>query len=344
MNTNKAVKRKRIESLYVLKAICAFFVIAIHIPSIQQILVPFAGVATPCFLSITGYLLYSASHEREMGKCKAWALKSFRLAVMCNIIYAVVYTFVFDIELPWSDWDFYFKIIFLGIGISGFLWYLTALFEALLLLYLIIKYCPKLINFLPLLYIVAFIIRTFEGMPDFDLSGLFFHPTALRNTCILTSLPFLATGYLIHKHQEKLLKSINLLYAIPITLVSLVAEFYIRKDHALPSSYFILGTYPLVIFLMLACIRNKDFDIPVLGYIGKKHSPNIYYFHGLFIMFLMKIPLPTCSTYYLVMGVYLACLPCSFVFNYINEKWHTLVWQPLTDYIRLKILKRKAQY
>lgn len=343
MNTNKATKSKRIESLYVLKAICAFFVISIHIPTIKKILVPFAGVATPCFLSITGYLLYSASHEREMNKCKAWAIKSFWLAVICNSLYAVVYTYVLDVELPWTEWNFYFKTIFLGIGISGFLWYLTALFEALLLLFLIIKYCPKLINFLPLLYIIAFIVRAYEAIPNFYFLG-YFHPAFIRNTCIITSLPFLATGYLIHKHQEKLLKNINLLYAIPITLVSLVAEFYIRQNLALPSSYFMLGTYPLVVFLMLACIRNKNFDIPVLGYIGKKHSPNIYYFHGLFIMFLMKNPLPTCNTYYLVLGVYLACIPCSFLYNYISEKWKALVWQPLTDYIRLKIQRRKAQY
>ena len=68
-------KSKRIESLYVLKAICAFFVITIHLPTFQKILVPIAGVGTPCFLCITGYLLYSASKERELEKCISWAAK-----------------------------------------------------------------------------------------------------------------------------------------------------------------------------------------------------------------------------------------------------------------------------
>lgn len=328
-------KSKRIESLYVLKAICAFFVVSIHLPTLQRVLVPLAGVGTPCFLCITGYLLYSASKERELQKCKSWAVKSFWLAVVFNIIYALANAFIFDIEMEWMDWRFYIKLLFLGIGMSGYLWYLTALCEALLILYLIIKYAPKLIRFLPLLYIIAFVMRNIEAyVPNFEFPGEI-HPGVIRNTCIVTSLPFLATGYLIRKHEEKLLNTIKLVYALPLSVALCVVEFYVRGEN--PYNYFLLGSYPLVILLMLLCIKNKDFTLPLLGDIGKHHSPNIYYFHGIFIMFLKTVDTYDQNAYLLALGVYIACLPCSFLYNWISKKWKLYIWTPLCDRVTYQV-------
>lgn len=330
-------KNKRIESLYVLKAICAFFVISIHLPTFQRILVPLAGVGTPCFLCITGYLLYSASTERELGKCKSWAAKSFWLAVTFNIIYALANAFIFDIEMEWMNWRFYIKLLFLGSGMSGFLWYLTALCEALLVLYLIIKYVPKLIRFLPLLYIIAFVMRNLEAcIPTFEFPGAI-PPAVIRNTFLITSLPFLATGYLIRKHEEKLLKAIKLVYALPLTVAICIVEFYARGK--IPNNYFLLGTYPLIVLLMLSCIKYKNFTLPVLGNIGKHHSPNIYYFHGIFIIFLKVVNTYEQNAYLCALGVYIACLPCSFLYNWISKKWKLYIWIPLCDMVNYQVKK-----
>lgn len=332
-------KSKRIESLYVLKAICAFFVITIHLPTFQKILVPIAGVGTPCFLCITGYLLYSASKERELEKCISWAAKSFWLAVVFNIIYVLANTFIFGIEMAWMDWRFYIKLLVLGTGASPYLWYLTALFEALLILYVIIRYAPKLMSFLPLLFIIALVMRNLEAcVPEFEFPGNI-HPIVIRNSCIITSLPFLATGYLLRKHEEWLLKVVNFGYALPITIVLLIAEYYLRGQ--IPKNYFLLGSYPLVVLLMLLCIKHKDFTIPVLGGIGKNHSPNIYYFHGLYIMFLEEVDVYNQNAYLLALGVYIACLPCSFVYNWLSQKWKLHVWGPFCHRLSYLVKPRR---
>ena len=323
-------KRKRIESLYVLKAICAFFVISIHvptIPNISKILVPIAGIGTPSFLCITGYLLYSDDMARELRKCKEWALKSFWLALVCNIIYALAKLSIFDTEIFINNWRFYVKFFVLGTGMSPFLWYLTALFQALIILYFIIKYAPKLLACLPFLFIIAFVLRNIEYNTEYAS----IYPSVIRNTCIITSLPFLATGYLIRKHQDAILKKITPEYFIPFILFGLIIEHEIRVEFDYSVNYFMLCTYPCIIFLFLLCIKYRDFSIPVLGYIGKKHSPNIYYFHGLFISAIPVLNLINTNTYLLTLGVYMVCLPISFLYNYISEKWKFYIWKPFLN-------------
>lgn len=333
-------KSTRIESLYILKAICAYFVISIHLPTVQRILIPFAGVGTPCFLCITGYLLYSASRERELEKCKSWALKSFWLAVVFNIIYILANSFFFDIEMAWMDWRFYIRLLFLGTGASTILWYLTALFEALLILYLVIQYAPKLIRFLPFLFIIALVLRNMEAYtPEFTFPGNI-SPIVIRNSCIITSLPFLATGYLIRKHEQRMLKAMRFTYAFPLTIALLIAEYYVRGRN--PHNYFFLGTYPLAVLLMLLCIKYKNFTIPVLGNIGKTHSPNIYYFHGLYINFLTIVNVLHENAYLLALGVYIACLPCSLLYNWLSAKWKSSVWHPLCNRISYQLKQKNG--
>ncbi|MBQ7022059.1 MAG: acyltransferase [Akkermansia sp.] len=330
--TNPAKPAKRIiESLYVLKAICAFFVISIHVTVIipHTILQPIAGVGTPCFLCITGYLLYSANRERELGKCVAWAKKCFWLALVFNLFYAVVAYFFYPAALyPWTL-EQCLRLFVLGRGIQGSnLWYLTALWEALLVMWLILKYAPGLIRYLPLLFIIAFICRNVEAIPTltekYRLLYLYF-----RLNMFAMSLPFLATGYLIHKYQDKILNSIKVEVCLLSSFLLIFAECLVRKKTGIPCNYFFLFTYPFVVFLILLCIKYQNFTLPIIGAIGKHHSPNIYYFHGFYIWLLSSVCLPLTDSFIPSLCIYIACLPLSFGFNIISKYWITKAWKPL---------------
>ncbi|MBQ6996453.1 MAG: hypothetical protein IJN64_18510 [Lachnospiraceae bacterium] len=336
----KVIQRKRIESLYVLKTICAFFVVSIHLPQYECLLRAFAGVGTPIFLSITGYLLYSyGDTARELKKCTSWARKSFFLALTFNIIYGVFLYLMFDENILTSGVRII-KSLVLGTGIVPYLWYLTALWEALLLLWLIIKYVPRLIYFLPLFYILAYILRSYEDGVFFTYANFDFYSTTFRNTFIVTSIPFLATGYLIHKYHEKILKLINVNFWLVVAILFATLEYYIRIDMFGKCSYFMLSTWPLIVLLMLICIKYQDFTLPILGNIGRNHSPNIYYFHGLFIWVINTYHLEDYNFFVLALGVYAACLPCSYVYNYISKKWFSYVWEPFVK--RKTLLYRKV--
>nr|WP_302830143.1 acyltransferase family protein [uncultured Bacteroides sp.] len=52
--------KKEIQSIYVLKAICALLVVGIHVPSmLTNPLSPITRMAVPCFFMISGYFIVS---------------------------------------------------------------------------------------------------------------------------------------------------------------------------------------------------------------------------------------------------------------------------------------------
>ena len=304
-------KKQRIESLYILKAICAYFVVYIHMNGNHPLLMPIIGIGTPCFLSITGYLLYSADRDRERTKCITWAKKTFWLAVSCNLLYLLAYYANGDDKL-FTSLSFHVRNFFFGNQVSGHLWYLTAMWQALLVLSLIIRYVPRLINVLPFLFLVAYFLRVYWEP---------FHPGLgeFRNNFLVTSLPFLATGYLVRKYEELLLKKINVIVCVLVTLLVAYAEFFFRKHFGIRYSYFLLTSYPLVVCLMLTCAQYKKFTIPGFGKIGQFHSPNVYYFHILFMGVINVFLAPVWPNEFFALVVYLVCLPFSVCFNYATK-------------------------
>lgn len=324
--SQQIIPRKRIESLYVLKAICAFFVVSIHVPLAHDLLYPIAGVGTPCFLCITGYLLYSASQERELRKCLSWAQKSFWLAVVCNIIYSIATYFIHGVNVLTQGWWFFVENFLFGTNICRYLWYLTALWQALLVLRFFIKWMPKLIKFLPILFIGAYLLRNHNFNSYIDAG---FNVSNLRLTWLFTSLPCLATGYLIHQYHQRLLSALKINVWLIVALVLNIVEFRCRLALGVCYSHHMFFTWPLAVLLMLLCVKYPDFSIPVVDRIGRKHSPNIYYFHGLFIWGITEVGVPEWNILVLTACIYCACIPCSFVYNYLSERWKMYIWLPL---------------
>lgn len=298
---------KRIDSLYTLKAVCSFFVVTIHTSFFLKGWFTFIiGVAVPCFLAITGYFLYSDSREQELKKCKKGAAKAFKLLLLCSVLYGMIY---YAQGTRYTCADLLLNLI-TGSQITRLLWYLAALWEALLLFSLIRKYLPKLIYYLPFLFLLAYTIRTH---PDFLYWNQPGDLEKWRTSVIVTSLPCLCIGYLIHKHKDWLLSHINIILWLPLTLIALACEEYIRWEYRLPYSFTHLLSIPCTILLLLFCVRFPHLKIPVLNYIGIHHSANIYFFHIAVIEGLAQIGvLPSRWETALV---WLACIPVSMLFN-----------------------------
>ena len=342
------LEKERIESFYFLKAISCFFVVSIH-SSVYgiQIFPALFGIGTLCFLTITGYLLFSEEKSRELTKCTKWARKLFDLSIIVTLVY-LVELIVLLVVLPcretgmsynspfirWSivladshgSWVEYLLVLaksllmtlVFGSGICITLWYLTAVWESLLIIRIVLRYCPKLLYGFPLLFIFAYILRTHPDLvfPENRKIALY------MRLSIITALPFLSTGYLIHKHKDILLRVISVKIWLPIVLGMLLLECQIRV-HAFDSyARYCFCSYPLVFLLMLACIQYKRFSVPFLNTIGEKHSANIYYFHMIiiFIMLALNIHLP----YIEAIVVWLLCVPLSIIFNKMLAWCHHL--------------------
>lgn len=84
-------------SLYILKAICALFVVFLHIPSISlegAVLQPLLRIAVPCFLMISGYYIVSDRKIREE-KVKRQCRKIVQLLIVGNLAFAGFVIFCF---------------------------------------------------------------------------------------------------------------------------------------------------------------------------------------------------------------------------------------------------------
>lgn len=310
---------QRIESLYVLKALCSFLVVVVHAQLWgKSHLTPLLGIATPCFLAITGFLLYSADEEREWGKAKKWARKTFLLSLACNALYLSFY--LWD-GVPLSRYGISGLVLnlFTGHCISTHLWYLSAVWQALLLLGLLRRYAPRLICMAPLLYLIAYVLRTYgkQLFPMLDADTLFI----LRANALVTALPFLATGYLVHRYKDYLLSHLRILPCTAGILACAYTEYYLRRWMG-GGSIFFLSTWPLVAALVLLCCRYRSFSLPVLAHIGRVHSANVYYFHILVLIYANRL-LPDCTAWQAAL-VYAASLPISCIFNAMVSATHRL--------------------
>jgi len=78
---NSKTQKKDIPGLFALKALCALFVVIIHVPFIgKDTLAPIIRIAVPCFFMISGFFLYSGNAQAETTKAWKWAKKAFMLA------------------------------------------------------------------------------------------------------------------------------------------------------------------------------------------------------------------------------------------------------------------------
>lgn len=315
ISTDLINKQKKIDSLYCLKALSSFFVVLIHSECWQKQWLDFiVGTGTPCFLTITGYLLYSGDCAKELAKCIKWAKKLFRLAITCMLIYLAFYCPL--VGATWT-WKTIIANIITGDRICFVLWYLTALWEALLLLWLIRKYLPKLISWLPLILIITYILRVHPDLITLNIPPRF--SLLLRNNAVITSLPFLSVGYLIHKHKAWLLENVNVNIWLPAILILSFIETQARIKFGLPHDLFGFFSFPCIALLMLACVRHPGFKIPVLNQIGERHSANIYYFH-MFVLAILRYHLNIYSPFEAFL-VWFCCIPLSIVFNFVTERF-----------------------
>ncbi len=313
--SNSITQKQRIESLYVLKALCSFLVVVVHTELWgKSALTPLMGIATPCFLAITGFLLYSDDRERELYKAAKWSKKTFGLSLACNALYLAFY--LFD-GAPLSRYSagVLFLNLFTGHIISTHLWYLTAVWQGLLLFRLLIRYAPKFIAWAPLLYIIAYILRAYgkQLLPELDSNTLFI----MRANAIVTALPFLTTGYLVHQYSTFISARLR---RIPLALICIIILAYVEyamRTLTGAGSIFLLSTWPLVVALLLFCNHFSSFTLPLLGYVGRFHSANVYYFHILILI--------GCNRWFPELRdaqailVYTLTLPVSFLFNVIHK-------------------------
>lgn len=276
-------KCKRLNTLDVLKAICAFLVICIHISykgNLGDTITPLCRIAVPIFFMITGYFYYKTS-KSPLKQIK----KVLILIILANFLY-----FIFGIiingkvDLPTKE-DIFKSLIFNSSPFAFHLWYLNALLYVLVIAYIADKLnIRKRMYFLiPVLLVTNIIFGEYAIVlfnKDYD-------PIYMRNFLFI-GIPYFLIGDLLYKNKENLIKKFSikkLTILIPILVLTTVLEEHIltiNKMDAIGDIY--ISTTFLAIAIFLFAIQVKQVSNEnILAIIGRKYSTYIYVLHLVFI-------------------------------------------------------------
>lgn len=271
MNNQGSTKlRTPIPSLFCLKALCALLVVIIHSEIWgKEFISPILGLAVPCFFAISGYFLFSDNKEKEIHQALKWAKKALFLQIFLLFIYWSFFKLYNHSEYVWQT---YIIAFFSGTGIVAHLWYLAALWQALLFFALLRRYMSG---------IVAIMISALLGdyvTHAYLLPMCPFNATLLKAACF-SALFNIGGGYMVAKYQLKK-------YATPLLLVTLILSTIalhwqasdILSKPATNTLHIIAYTAASASILAL-CVKYPSVSTPWAVNIGKYHAANIYYYH-----------------------------------------------------------------
>lgn len=311
--------RQDIPGLYVLKALCALFVVIIHIPIAgKELLAPVIRIAVPCFYMISGYFLFSGTAEKEILKAWRWAKKAFILAFAINLFY-----FTVNGILSGADIRSFLLSFATGDTIAAHLWYLTALWQALLLFVIIRKWLPAyVIKFAPLLCLINLLLGRYLFIFD---DGTYSLHQFMRLNCVSVALPYICLGYLLRLHNNALKGKLQRLILLLLSVILIYAEEYILSIHSVNNKVsFSLFTLPLSASCFLIFLNEIRKAPSFIIDIGKKHSANTYYFHifintVLCILFGREL-FSINNTCIQALAVFIVCIYFSYSLYFIHTK------------------------
>lgn len=244
------LEHRDIPSLYVLKAICAFFVILIHVPTeahLQALISPVLSCAVPSFYMITVFFLYSGQYKEECSRARKWIKKAFLLSLVFNVLYYVFYT------VQGAKYNLTSTVVLsllFGTAVRTFLWYLTAMWEALAIFIILRRYVPRLIRYVPILFVANPLLGRYLGVIGED-------PMRIPNFMLLNApfvaLPCICCGYILSQYREKPLSSHKMFLCFTLSLVLLYVEAILDAKFLPPVSGYSswIMTFPMAVALFV---------------------------------------------------------------------------------------------
>lgn len=285
-------KHHPLSSLYVLKAFCAFGVVALHtrFGVATEYVRHIAGITVPVFFMITGYFLYGEDRTQVCSRLRASVGK----VIPIILILQVFYYMLGPIEGSFSEtYMLYFKWIFMGQNPNGgHLWYLTALLQGLLTLWLFVYFIGERWVWV---LIPLWGLEILQGEYRFLLFGQ--ESSMMSANFIFYALPCLAMGFVIHRHEARFLSVFSCWKYVYVGAVALS----LFNSFVLPIACERLSVllHPWLRIAMILSVFLSALETPgcgrgsLLERIGKEFSGNIYYWHGLFVFVFARVPLPS---------------------------------------------------
>ena len=298
--------KQRNYSIDILKFICAVLVVFLHTDfKCHDAILPFTRCAVPCFLMISGFLLYSGEgigRERLIHNIKH-ILHILLWSTLLFFVYKEAWSIVHgELFMPsLRQWLFF--VIFNENPFAGHLWYLGAYLYVLLIMLIVDKYklWRNMLWLTPLLLIGDLVFGKYSLL----LLDREFPFVYVRNF-LFVGIPYFMLGIWCKTHLEKLLAINRYIYsggAILFTFTSMMEKAFLLDLGKSPMREHYLSTTFLAICLFMFVLSFKNVHSSKISQLGERDSLYIYVFHPLFVMtlpmFIKRMPnlMDTCYQY-----------------------------------------------
>lgn len=296
--------KQRNYSIDVLKFICAVLVVFLHTNfKWHDMILPFTRCAVPCFLMISGFLLYSGEgvgRDRLRRNIKH-ILHIFLWSTLLFLVYKESWSIAHGELFVPSIKQWVFFLIFNENPFAGHLWYLGAYFYVLLIMLVVDRYSlwKYMLWFTPLLLIGDLVFGKYSLL----LIGKEYPFVYVRNF-LFVGIPYFMLGIWYKKNFGKLLKINRFIYGggiILFTLTSIVEKTFLLDlgKSAMREHY--LSTTFLATCLFMFVLSFKNVHGSKVSQLGERESLYVYVFHPLFVMTLpmiiKRIPINLSSIY-----------------------------------------------
>lgn len=285
---------KRNHSIDILKVICSFLVIIIHISwNFKAQILPLTRCAVPCFFMISGFFLYQDGGIK-LSKVTKTLKNMFKITLWFSLLF-VVYSEYLNIKgnnelfIPAirsvCSWIFCNNFPF-----AYHLWYLYAYIYVLSIVYFVEKYrkWKLLFTSIPILLSMSVV---FYLLPFVDIEI----PLPIFRNFLFIGLPFFALGSFIKSRYHLIIRKINIKYltccSIILMFLTIFEAMFLINIGEDPYKEIYLCTPILSVILFLIFLSIKVDKPNWLSMIGEQDTLYIYLLHPIFtyIVFLTSI-------------------------------------------------------
>ncbi len=276
--------KKEIQSLYVLKALSAFFVVLIHFPLFcQELIFPIIRTAVPVFFIISGYFLVAPDGSISVDKVRYGIIKMIKYVLLYNLLYLVFNYLCYGYFTIYGEYKKLFARAVLGSPFGYHLWYLTTYLEVLLCLYVVVKYVKRkfLLSIAPFLYLVGVVLMAWPGIS-----------ILLGRNFVFWGIPCVLAGVYLRQHEQAIMHWFRLRRWKVLMVVFFLTYLEYALRHWVSINYgdYALLTLPFSCALFLFFISFDKTVFPQwLVSIGKKYSLDIYIYHVMVGILLLKV-------------------------------------------------------
>lgn len=286
---------KRLHNIDSLKFLCAILVIFLHVHTpYQEYILPLTRCAVPCFLIISGYLIFTEDPMKLERHLKRSINRMFQILVWSTLLFAVVkFLFAFkNNDFSFLNLETLGKFILLNENPFGFhLWYIGTYLYALIIVYFSVK--SNNLKYIWWSVPILLLLDLCLGKYSLVLWHKEFPYIWVRNF-LCVGIPYFSIGMLLRQWQKQILnfKYLQILAMGGVILFSLTSLMENRllielqanatRDHYISSTFLAVSLF----ILFLATTQTK---MNVLSALGEKDSLYIYIFHPLFIIFFATV-------------------------------------------------------